>query len=167
MYAGSAYIFERNVSGVWNEVQKIVASDRYRNDLFGFSVSILGNLVIVGAPQETHDATGGNNMPFSGSSYIFERNSSGIWNEVQKIVASDRASYDNFGQSVAISGNYAFVAADQEDEDASGGNTMNQAGSVYIFKATCPLAGVANNTICFKDTVYINGTAYHLSLIHI
>ncbi|MFB3092758.1 MAG: hypothetical protein ACE1ZD_06095, partial [Dehalococcoidia bacterium] len=38
--AGSAYIFERDSNGNWNEVQKIVAFDREENDLFGSSVAM-------------------------------------------------------------------------------------------------------------------------------
>jgi hypothetical protein len=132
--AGSAYVFERDISGNWNEGQKIVASDRAEYDYFGYSVSISGNYAIVGANHEDEDASGGNTMSASGSSYIFERDGYGNWHQVQKIVASDRAEIDNFGYSVSISGNYAAVGAYMEDEDASGGNTMSASGSVYIFE---------------------------------
>jgi len=131
---GSAYIFERDGSGYWNEVQKLVASDRAKYDFFGGSVSISDNYAIVGAIHEKEDASGGNTIIGAGSAYIFERDGSGYWNEVQKIVASDRAYIDHFGGSVSISDNYAIVSAINEDEDASGGNTLEDAGSAYIFK---------------------------------
>jgi len=133
-YAGSAYIFERDGSGNWNEVQKIVASDRAFEDYFGFPVSISGKYAIVGAYYEDEDAGGGNPLDGAGSAYIFERDGSGNWNEVQKIVASDRAEGDYFAYSVSISGNYVLVGAPWEDEDAGGGNTLNNAGSAYIFE---------------------------------
>ena len=133
--AGSAYIFERNASGTWSEVQKIVASDRYDRDRFGYSVSISGNYAIVGAEWEDHDTTGGNSKNSAGSAYLFERNATtGNWSEVQKIVASDRDGSDYFGHSVSISGNYAIVGAFGEEEDASGQNTQISAGSAYIFE---------------------------------
>jgi len=132
--AGSAYLFERDGSGNWNEVQKIVASDRAARDEFGYSVSISGNYAIVGAHQEDEDAIGGNTMNIAGSAYLFERDGSGTWNEVQKIVASDRAADDWFGSSVSISGDYVIVGAHQEDEDAAGGSTMTSAGSAYLFE---------------------------------
>jgi phosphopantetheinyl transferase len=134
VYAGSAYIFERDGSGNWNEVQKIVASDRAEGDRFGISVSISGNYAIVGAYYEDEDAAGVNTLVYAGSAYIFERDGSGNWNEVQKIVAHDRAVYDWFGTSVSISGNYVIVGAYGEDKDAEGGNTLNYAGSAYIFE---------------------------------
>ncbi|MEM8895675.1 MAG: FG-GAP repeat protein, partial [Bacteroidota bacterium] len=54
--------------------------------------------------------------------------------ELQKLVASDRASTDFFGFSVSIDGDYAIAGAYNEDEDASRSNTVVNAGSAYIFK---------------------------------
>lgn len=130
--AGSAYIFERSGS-TWSEVQKIVASDRAADDLFGYSVAISGDYAIVGAYQEDEDVAGTNPLSSAGSAYIFER-SGGTWSEVQKIVASDRAADDDFGRSVSISGVYAIIGAYGEDEDASGANTLISPGSAYIFE---------------------------------
>ncbi|MBI2280405.1 MAG: T9SS type A sorting domain-containing protein [Bacteroidetes bacterium] len=132
--AGSAYIFEKDINGIWNEVQKIVASDRYYNDWFGYSVSISGNRAVVGAQQEDNDLAGGNTKSNAGSAYIFERNGAGYWSQKQKIIASDRAVSDLFGYSVSINGDNIFVGAYQEDEDEIGANTMSSAGSVYVFK---------------------------------
>ena len=130
--AGSAYIF-KNDSGSWTEAQKIVASDRGANDIFGVSVAISGDHTIVGAHLEDEDTTGGNTLFWAGSAYIF-KNNAGTWSEVQKLVASDRGAADLFGTSVAISGDYAIVGARSEDEDTTGGNTLNGSGSAYIFK---------------------------------
>jgi len=55
------------------------------------------------------------------------------WNEIIKACASDREAGDYFGYSVAISGDYAIVGAPIEDENASGGDSLTNAGSVYIF----------------------------------
>lgn len=56
------------------------------------------------------------------------------WNEVMKVAASDWGAGDEFGRAVAISGDYAIIASFEEDEDASGGNTLADAGSAYILK---------------------------------
>ena len=130
--AGSAYLFERDGAGNWNEVQKIVASDRAANDTFGSSVSISGDYAIVGAFAEDNPSGVFNNN--AGSAYLFERDGAGNWSEVQKIVDSDRAKHDRFGYSVSISGDYAIVGAYTEDENASGENTLIDAGSAYLFK---------------------------------
>ncbi len=134
--AGSAYIFERNSGGIWIEVQKIVAGDREANDEFGKSIAISGTYAIIGAAFEDHDETGGAFMSNAGSAYVFERDGAGVWNEAQKIVASDRATQDDFGWSVAIDGDQLVVGANLEDENESGGATMTDAGSAYVFKRT-------------------------------
>tara|TARA_R110002096_G_scaffold238027_3_gene429352 strand:+ start:45850 stop:48009 length:2160 start_codon:yes stop_codon:yes gene_type:complete len=130
--AGSAYLFKNN-AGTWSEVQKLVTSDRGSNDYFGYSVAISGEIVIVGAYQESHDTTGGASLSAAGSAYIF-KNNAGTWSETQKLVASDREAQDQFGISVAISGEYAIVGASLEDHDTTGGNTLTLAGSTYLFK---------------------------------
>ncbi len=109
----------------WTEKNKIVASDRAEFDYFGQSVAIDGDYTIVGAYGDDN---------YTGSAYIYKKNASGDWTQVAKLTASDRSENDYFGYSVAISGNFAIVGAYQEDEDASGNNTSNDAGSVYIFK---------------------------------
>lgn len=134
--AGSAYIFERNGSGTWVEVQKLVSSDRAMNDKFGHEVSIDGDYAIVSAVEEEDDEFGGNNLNLAGSAYIFERDGTGTWNQIQKIVAPDRAEFDKFGDAVAISGDRIVVGAALEDEDASGGATETNAGSAYVFERT-------------------------------
>ena len=142
--AGSAYIFELDTSGNWGQAQKIVALDRQKSDYFGYSVAISGNYAIVGAYNEGHDANEQNYKSAAGSAYIFERDTNGNWNQVQKIVANDRQQSDSFGSSVAISGNYAIVGAYNEGHDASGTSTStdtdtdykSRAGSAYIFKNT-------------------------------
>jgi len=121
--AGAAYIFTKSGS-VWTEQQKIMASDKQSGDEFGFSCSISGdgNTCIVGAYKE---ATGGYS---SGASYIFTRLGS-VWTEQQKIQASDKESYSEFGKSCGISGdgNTCIVGA------RSASMNDGYPGSAYIF----------------------------------
>jgi hypothetical protein len=94
---GSAYVFVRS-GGVWSLQQKLLASDVAESDFFGTSVAISGETVVVGAPLDD-DAAGLN----QGSAYVFVRGA-GVWSQQQKLLASDAAQSDNFGDSVAISG---------------------------------------------------------------
>jgi len=129
--AGSAYIFAQSTD-TWVLQQKIVASDRAADDLFGMSVAISGNYAIIGAYQEDEDASGANTLINAGAAYIFYNNGSS-WSQQQKLVAADRYVYRYFGNSVAISGNYAIVGTEREDKDANGENSITQAGAAYIF----------------------------------
>ena len=100
---------------------KINASDVALGDDFGRNVAIDGDYAIVGAYL---DDDGSSN---SGSAYIFKRNGT-EWSQEDKIVASDAAANDNFGISVAISGDYAIVGVPYDDDGGSA------SGSAYIFK---------------------------------
>ncbi len=153
--AGSAYIFTRTGT-TWAQQQKIVASDRGLVDNFGFSVCISGDYAIIGAVYENENASGTATLSRAGSAYIFGRSGT-TWTQNNKIVASDRAADDNFGRSVAISGNYAVVGSPYEDEDAAGANTMAETGSAYFFKNCGTITGTTavTNVSCNTGT---NGT---------
>jgi hypothetical protein len=132
--AGAVYIFQRDGSGNWNEVQKIVASDRDYVAHFGWSVAIQNDQIIVGARDEDYDVSGGNFIDNAGAAYIF-KNEDGFWTEKQKIVSSDRQALDWFGHAVSIDGNFAIIGDPWEDEDENGENTLDRAGSVYVFQS--------------------------------
>ena len=124
-YSGSAYIFDRDQGGIdnWGQVQKIVASDGAERNEFGYSVSISGDTVVVGAPFD--DDNGLN----SGSAYVFYRDQGGAdtWGQVTKITASDGTAPDEFGRSVSINGDTVVVGAFRDDDNGIG------SGSAYIF----------------------------------
>lgn len=122
---GAAYVFEKDeTTGYWTETAKLAASDRSDNDFFGFSVSISGNIAIVGAYGDDDE-----NDSNHGSAYVYERDeSTGQWNESTKFVASDGAAGDLFGTSVSISGNVATVGAPDDDDKGF------SSGSVYVFE---------------------------------
>ena len=118
--SGSAYIFRFNEdTNTWEEEIKLTASDAASVDWFGYSVSISGDRAIVGAYRNDD---GGDE---TGSAYIFTNNGSS-WVET-KLTASDGEINDNFGYSVSISGDIAFVGAPKNDD---GGD---ESGSAYIF----------------------------------
>ncbi|WAC11494.1 T9SS type A sorting domain-containing protein [Dyadobacter pollutisoli] len=136
--SGSAYVFKKDQGGTdsWGQIKKITASTRGFGDRFGWSVSINGDYAIVGANLEKEDALEANTLSSSGSAYIFKKDQGGAdnWGQIKKITASVRASGDNFGWSVSISGDYAIVGAPYENEDALEANTLSFPGSAYIFK---------------------------------
>ena len=87
---------------------KLLASDGASGDLFGGAVAISGDYAIVGACYD--DDKGFN----SGTAYIFRR-SGNSWTQEAKLTADDGAESDFFGESVAISGDYAIVGASAND----------------------------------------------------
>lgn len=130
---GSVYIYKRNGINDWSFHQKIISNDQEDYDRFGWSVAIDGDYIIVGAYREDEDAAESNVLSNAGSAYIFEKDLSGNFVQVEKIVASDREVDDEFGWSVAISGTTAIVGARAEDHNVAGASYMYSAGSVYVY----------------------------------
>ena len=124
---GAAYVFSRNSGGQdnWGEVAKLTASDADSGDLFGRSVAISGDVIIVGAHSED-----GSGIDW-GAAYIYARNQGGTdnWGQVVKLTASNPESSAIFGYSVGIDGDYAVVGAPNED----GGGLAVDRGAAYIF----------------------------------
>lgn len=128
---GSAYIFKWNQSQ-WEQEDfdndgtpdKLIGSDVDTMDYFGKSVSISGDYAIVGA--RLHDAGG---IKEAGAAYIFKRTGDN-WTELAKLTADDGTKEDQFGEAVAISGDYAVVGAYQAD--AADGT--KDVGAAYVFK---------------------------------
>ncbi len=99
---------------------KLTASDAAAGDVFGFSVALSGDTALVGAVGD--DDAGS----FSGSAYVFVRSGTS-WIQQAKLTASDAASNDIFGGSVALIGDTALVGAAGDDDAGS------VSGSAYVF----------------------------------
>src|SRR5438445_220777 len=125
--AGSVYVYLRDpVLGTWTLNAKLVASDGAAFDDFGYSVAISGNTILVGALFD--DNAGGAN---AGSAYVFIKNPvTGIWTLTTKLLASDGASSDEFGTSVAIDGDNAVIGAPLHSKDPL---LANVEGAAYVF----------------------------------
>jgi hypothetical protein len=110
---------------------RLTASDGASDDLFGFSVAMDGDVVVVGAKE---DDNGPNED--QGSAYVFVRPAGGwrVGAQAAKLLASDGSANDQFGISVAISGDDVFVGSWNDDNTGLGGP-----GSVYVF--TKPAGG--------------------------
>ena len=143
---GTAYIFEPNASGTWVETKKLLPSDTKTNDHFGVSVSIHGNIAVVGAEDQDSDSPSSTLIENSGAAYIFEKQN-GDWVEIQKLVASDRSVESSFGYSVAVENDNILVGDHQNN---TAGNT--NAGSVYLFQKD-ESSGVWNETKQINSTI--------------
>ncbi len=119
---GSAYVFRHNGSTFVQE-QKLLASDRAVSDFFASSVSLSGNVALIGA---TGDDDLGDS---SGSAYVFRYNGS-TWVQEQKLKASDGTTFDVLGSGASVSGNLAVISAHGDDDEG------NAAGAAYVFRYT-------------------------------
>ena len=145
--ASAVYVFSR-VNGVWAQQAYIKASNAEEFNMFGISIALNGdgNTLAVGAPLEHSAATGvdgdqhDNTAPWAGAVYVFSR-VDGVWAQQAYIKASNAEEDDEFGDSVALSGdgNTLAAGASWEDSAATGvdgdqhDNTAPLAGAVYIY----------------------------------
>ncbi|MEZ4224258.1 MAG: FG-GAP repeat protein [Polyangiaceae bacterium] len=90
-------------------------------DWFGYAVAVSGDTALVGAPANDDLDVG------AGAAYVFERTGAS-WSQQAKLLASDGAVSDEFGYSVALSGDTALIGAwlDQDQGFAT--------GSAYVFE---------------------------------
>ncbi len=138
---GSAYIFERS-GGTWTEVQQIINSDNvfaYSDPLsvwerFGSDVAIDSNIIVCGSWSQDYTAAGTDYRKNAGAAYIFIRNTNGVWNETQKLVAGNRNTGDHFGWDVKINNGFIIAGTEHDDHDENESNPLNEAGSAYIFQ---------------------------------
>ena len=117
--AGAAYVFVRSGSSWSQQGADLVASDHADFDWFGSSVAVSGDTVIVGA---YHQAT------LAGAAYIFVHNGAD-WVQKAKLTAPAPAKLDEFGLSVAVSGDTALIGA----MGRAVGTLGVRQGAAYVF----------------------------------
>ena len=121
--AGSAEVF-RYDGRQWNREQVLLPYwDGQAGDLFGASLAINGDVIVVGA-VDAHDKG-----PQSGAAYVFRYNKAwGMWFQEQKLTASDGAPQEEFARSVSVNGGVLLIGGYRD-------NTLGaRSGSVYVFR---------------------------------
>jgi len=120
--SGSAYIFVRSGT-TWSQQAKLTAGpDAAADALFGCSVAVSGDTVVVGARGDDN----GGGASESGAAYVFVRSGTS-WSPQAKLTATVPTADEWFGCSVAISGETLAVGAPY---DNNGGTDR---GSAYVF----------------------------------
>ncbi|MEM7247802.1 MAG: hypothetical protein AAF533_20865 [Acidobacteriota bacterium] len=122
--SGTAYVFERTPAApFWVERARLAAPTPQSFELFGLSVAISGDSVLVGAPGLDEPGL------FAGSAHAFGRDigAPGAWGHEDTLTASDAALGDGFGSKVGLSGSTAVVGAISDDDAGS------LSGSAYVF----------------------------------
>jgi len=171
--SGAVYLFN-NDSGKWVQTAYVKASNTGANDRFGSTVALNndGSVLAVSATGEDNDATGidvtgsevsGNNDVInSGAVYIFT-NESSSWQQTTYIKASKIKRDDDFGNSIALSGDGYTLAVGVADEDSDlvgvvtdGSETTstgaeNNSGAVYLYT-------YATSTDSWSQAAYIKAS---------
>jgi hypothetical protein len=109
----NAYVFTDTVSG-WRQTADLRGLDTTASDDFGGAVAISANTIAVGANSQDSQR---------GRVYLFVKRLNG-WYQTGELLGSDTVAGDNFGVSVAVSGNSVVVGAPGH---------ASQAGRAYVF----------------------------------
>ncbi|MCC2618192.1 FG-GAP repeat protein [Aestuariibacter halophilus] len=122
--SGAAYVYHRDQHR-WRFQGKLTAKDGAEGDLFGISVAIDGDTLLVGADLNDEKAEKAGAV----YAYVFDGEQ---WRQQAKLMADDGADTDIFGVRVALSGDTALISARRDDVEGIG----TDAGSAYIFERT-------------------------------
>ena len=117
---GAVYVFEQDGDS-WIETAKLVPADGGIFDGFGASMSLDGDMLVVGSPF--HDGSGEN----AGAAYLFER-ASGVWSQDAKLSGHDIHPFDTFGASVGIAGDAIVIGSPLRDDPTK------WEGAAYLYR---------------------------------
>jgi hypothetical protein len=145
--SGAAYVFVRTGT-TWTQQAFIKSSNPAKQDWFGVRIAISGdgNTVAVAAPNEDSSSKGingkqdDNTAAEAGAVYYFTRTGT-TWVQQAYVKASNTRAGDEFGSSLALSGDgrTLLVGARGEDSGAKGLNgnqadsSVRDAGAGYLF----------------------------------
>ncbi len=120
--AGAAYVFVKDSSG-WGQRVKLTADGGAVGDMFGHSVAIEGNTIVIGAPLVNSAR---------GLAYVFTRNTiTGLWSQTARLSVSDGDIDDEFAFAVAVHEQTIVVGA--RFRDHPDGLGISDAGAAYVF----------------------------------
>lgn len=140
---GSVYVFTK-VGGLWQQEAILKASNLAVGGNFGYSVSLDGERLAVGAIGEDSAAVGidgdqsDTSASNSGAVYLFERQAA-TWTQKAYIKASNTDASDQFGFHVALKDRVLLVSAPYESSNATNingdqrNNDASRSGAVYLF----------------------------------
>jgi hypothetical protein len=124
--SGAVFVFVRDGAG-YRQEQVVRAPNPGGGDYFGLRLALATDRLLVGASQQSGQdpMNMGNSLAGAGAAYVFERNS-GVWTPTLPLTAAPPGAQQQFGYSVALSGQTVAIAA---IGDGSAG-----AGAVMVFE---------------------------------
>jgi hypothetical protein len=141
--AGAAYVFGRHSAqgrSIWTQEAYLKTTTTRAGDYFGWSVDIDGPTIVVSATFADSSSLGAEENQ-AGAAYVFVRSIAQgrpTWTQEAALTAATPGVDDNFGWSVAISGDTIVVGVSREDSSTTGVNSSPnenapEAGAAYVF----------------------------------
>jgi len=119
---GSVAVFE-SVGVEWRQVARLTAHNPASDDLFGMSISIDGDQMVVGAPGDDDFADS------AGAATLF-RKVNGHWEYAETLYSPEPQKEEFFGWSVAVEGDRLIASAQGYDEP----DFASSVGAAYLFR---------------------------------
>ena len=118
---GAAYVFV-HTGASWSQQAELTANDAATGDYFGSSVALSGTTAVISAVGKN---------TFTGGAYVFAGLATS-WSQQAELTASDSATNDFVGWSVAVSGTTAMIGAPDKDTSR---------GAAYVFATSASSRG--------------------------
>ncbi|MCA9168537.1 MAG: hypothetical protein KDB23_12765, partial [Planctomycetales bacterium] len=126
---GAVYVFDRGQS--WATPARIAPSTLSANDLFGQSVGIDNNLLVIGSSGRQNDNARGRN---EGGGFVYRLTDSAWRVETTSSLHGDATGGDNVGYSVAIHGDQVILGAPQiTGRTSTEGSVSRTDGGSYAY----------------------------------
>lgn len=114
-WQGIVHVFG-NVDGEWLPMQQLTANDAAPNNLFGGSLAMSGDTVVIGAPWWPGFEKPNNLL---GAAYVFRRVGD-TWFQTQMLTLADSEARDQFGEAISFDGTTAMIASYDGGTDGPG-----------------------------------------------
>jgi FG-GAP repeat len=147
--SGAAFVYKRSAGPAWAQQAYIKAPNAESSDGFGNSMALSGDTLVIGASNEesnqttiTNVASANNSATGAGAAYVFSRTGN-AWSFNSYLKAPNAEAADQFGYSLALSGDTIVVGANLESSNqttitngttASANNGAASAGAAYVFR---------------------------------
>lgn len=158
--SGSVYIFRRYSNDIWTETAKLIPPSNSDYDLFGGSISLYGDSLVIGADGDSHEEVRSGAVWFYKRTYQYDSYYDRIeetWSSILQLYASDRSSRDLYGSDVAIYETNILIGAEVGD-----GYDINS-GACYVY--TIPPDNL--NELLYGSSGLSTTTTVFLSIIAI
>lgn len=161
----SIFIFEKNISGDWEETQIITGPVSSEDTFFGWDCKIQDDRMIVSAPHIYGFE--------EGQVFLYQQDENGIWEEDYSLNQQTNIEESFFGWNIAMDQAHILVGAPREDYDDSGANYMMDAGATFIFTnpelLSVPSYNVSSNSLMYPvpatDFATVENNVFGLSKV--
>ncbi len=150
--SGAATVFRWTAADGWMQEARLIPADLAPLDHFGYSVALSGNRALIGSPL--HNAVGNN----SGAATVFRWTPADGWMQEGHLLPDDLAPLDQFGYSVALSGDRALIGSPLHNA------VGDDSGAAYVYRWTAATGWMLEAKLTPADLAPLDQFGYSVAL---